>query len=70
MGHAAMKYMAEQKSGVIINIGSITGAEASCGDVAYATAKSGVMNGLTKCSGVGGAHPTGYGAAVFLPDRC
>lgn len=48
MGHAAMKYMAEQKSGVIINIGSITGAEASCGDVAYATAKSGVMNGLTK----------------------
>lgn len=46
--HAVMKQMAVQKSGVIINIGSITGEEGCSGNVAYATAKSGVMNGLTK----------------------
>lgn len=48
LAHAAMKYMAQQKSGVIINIGSITGAEGSTTDVAYSTAKSGAMNGLTQ----------------------
>lgn len=46
--HAAMKQMAEQNRGVIINIGSITGEEGCCSNVAYATAKSGVMHGLTK----------------------
>lgn len=66
MGHAAMKYMAEQKSGVIINIGSITGAEASCGDVAYATAKSGVMNGLTKSLALVGA-PYGVRCCCVSP---
>lgn len=66
MGHAAMKYMAEQKSGVIINIGSITGAEASCGDVAYATAKSGVMNGLTKSLALVGA-PYGIRCCCVSP---
>ena len=67
MGHAAMKYMAEQKSGVIINIGSITGAEASCGDVAYATAKSGVMNGLTKSLALVGAP---YGVRCCCVSVC
>jgi 3-oxoacyl-[acyl-carrier protein] reductase len=47
-GHAVMKQMREQKSGVIINIGSIVGQEGCAGDIAYATSKSGVMNGLTK----------------------
>ena len=46
--HAVMKQMAEQKSGVIINIGSITGEEGCDTNVAYSTAKSGAMNGLTK----------------------
>ena len=34
LSHAAMKYMAEQKSGVIINIGSVIGAEACRDDLA------------------------------------
>lgn len=66
MGHAAMKYMAEQRSGVIINIGSITGAEASSGDVAYATAKSGVMDGLTKSLALVGA-PYGVRCCCVSP---
>ena len=40
--------MREQKSGVIINIGSITGEEGCATNVAYSTSKSGAMNGLTK----------------------
>ena len=46
--HAVMKQMRAQKSGVIVNIGSITGEEGCALNVAYATSKSGVMNGLTK----------------------
>ena len=46
--HAVMKQMHEQKSGVIINIGSITGEEGCATNVAYSTSKSGAMNGLTK----------------------
>jgi 3-alpha-(or 20-beta)-hydroxysteroid dehydrogenase len=46
--HAVMKQMREQKSGVIINIGSITGEEGCAANVAYSTSKSGAMNGLTK----------------------
>ncbi len=46
--HAVMKYMAEQKSGLIINIGSITGEEGCQINVAYSTSKSAAMNGLTK----------------------
>ncbi|MBE6768148.1 MAG: SDR family oxidoreductase [Ruminococcaceae bacterium] len=47
-GHAVMKQMCAQESGIIVNIGSITGAEADGLGVEYATAKSGVMHGLTK----------------------
>lgn len=46
--HAVMKYMAKQRSGVIIHIGSITGEEGCETNVAYSTAKSAAMNGLTK----------------------
>ncbi len=45
--HAALKYMREQKSGVIINIGSITGEEGGS-PIAYSASKSGAMGGLTK----------------------
>lgn len=46
--HAVLKQMREQKSGVIINIGSITGEEGCSGNMAYASSKSAAMNGLTK----------------------
>ena len=46
--HAVMQVMREQKSGVIINLGSIVGEEGSGGSIGYAAAKSGAMNGLTK----------------------
>lgn len=45
--HAVMKVMRKQKSGLIVNIGSITGVEGDPGGMDYPTAKSGVMNGLT-----------------------
>lgn len=46
--HAVMKQMREQKSGLIVNIGSITGMEGDGRGTDYPTAKSGVMFGLTK----------------------
>lgn len=54
--HAVMKYMREQKSGVIINIGSVTGAEGCAKSVDYSAAKSGVMIGLTKSVALYGAQ--------------
>ena len=46
--HAVLNQMREQKSGLIINIGSITGAEGSSYGPDYATSKAGLMYGLTK----------------------
>lgn len=46
--HAVLKQMREQKSGLIINIGSITGAEGSNYGMDYSTSKAGLMYGLTK----------------------
>lgn len=46
--HSVMKQMRAQKSGIIINIGSITGMEGDGRGMDYPTAKSGVMFGLTK----------------------
>lgn len=46
--HAVLKQMREQKSGVIINLGSISGEEGSAKNVAYAASKSAAMNGMTK----------------------
>ena len=46
--HAVLKQMREQNSGLIINIGSITGAEGDGGGMDYPTAKAGLMYGLTK----------------------
>ena len=46
--HAATKVMREQKSGLIINIGSITGQEGDGYGMDYPTAKAGLMFGLTK----------------------
>jgi NAD(P)-dependent dehydrogenase (short-subunit alcohol dehydrogenase family) len=47
--HAALGYMRESKGGIIVNIGSITGAEGGDYGMDYPTAKAGVMYGLTKC---------------------
>ena len=46
--HAVLKQMREQESGLIINIGSITGAEGSDYGMDYAASKAGLMYGLTK----------------------
>lgn len=46
--HAVSKQMREQKSGLIINIGSITGQEGDGYGVDYPTSKAGLMFGLTK----------------------
>ncbi len=46
--HAVLGQMREQKSGLIINIGSITGAEGSSYGMDYSTSKAGLMYGLTK----------------------
>lgn len=55
MAHAVMHHMAQQGSGVIINFGSVTGEEGDPHSVEYSTAKSGVMNGLTKSVAIYGA---------------
>ena len=46
--HAALKQMRAQESGLIINIGSITGAEGDGYGMDYPTSKAGLMYGLTK----------------------
>lgn len=53
--HAVMKVMIKQKSGVIINIGSITGVEGCASEVAYSSSKSGAMYGLTRSVALAGA---------------
>lgn len=46
--HAVLKQMRNQSSGLIINIGSISGAEGDGQGMDYPTAKAGLMYGLTK----------------------
>ena len=46
--HAVLNQMRKQCSGLIINIGSITGAEGSSYGMEYPTAKAGLMYGFTK----------------------
>ena len=46
--HAVLKQMREQKCGLIINIGSITGMEGSDYGMDYPTSKAGLMFGLTQ----------------------
>lgn len=46
--HAVLKQMREQKSGLIINIGSISGADGNPYGMDYPTSKAGLMYGLTK----------------------
>ena len=46
--HAVLKQMREQNSGLIINIGSIMGAEGTAIGMDYSTSKAALMYGLTK----------------------
>lgn len=46
--HAVLSQMRNQKNGLILNVGSITGAEGDGAAMDYPTAKAGVMYGLTK----------------------
>ena len=46
--HAVLAQMRKQNGGLILNIGSITGAEGDGVGMDYATAKAGLMYGLTK----------------------
>ena len=46
--HAVLKQMREQKSGLILNLGSITGQEGDKYGMEYPTSKAGLMFGLTK----------------------
>ena len=46
--HAVLSQMREQQSGLIINLGSVTGAEGSSYGMDYSTSKAGLMYGLTK----------------------
>ena len=56
--HAVLAQMREQRSGLIINIGSITGVEGDGYGMDYPTSKSALMYGLTKSIAQFGA---GYG---------
>lgn len=54
--HAVMAQMAAQKGGVIINLGSVTGAEGCARNVAYSATKSALMNGVVKSLALAGAE--------------
>ena len=54
--HAVMRQMREQKSGVIINMGSVAGEEGAARGMAYPTSKAGIMYGLTKSLAIYGAQ--------------
>ena len=64
--HAVLKQMREQKSGLVINIGSITGEEGDGYGMDYPTAKAGLMFGLTKSIAQFGA-PYGIRAVCISP---
>ena len=64
--HAVLKQMREQKSGLIINIGSITGEEGDGYGMDYPTSKAGLMFGLTKSIAQFGA-PYGIRAVCISP---
>ena len=62
---AVLSSMIKQKSGVIINLGSVTGVEGSAGAVNYSAAKSGII-GLTKALALSGA-PHGVRCCCVSP---
>ncbi|MEE0927690.1 MAG: SDR family oxidoreductase [Acutalibacteraceae bacterium] len=65
-GHAVLGVMRDQKSGLIVNIGSITGSEGDGWSMAYPTSKAGIMFGLTKSQAQYGA-PHGVRSVCVSP---
>lgn len=63
--HAALGPMIDQKSGVMINVSSVTGIAGSAGAVDYSAAKSGII-GLTKSIALAGA-PHGVRCCSVAP---
>ena len=61
--HAVLAQMRKQGSGLIVNLGSITGAEGSEYGMDYSTSKAGLMYGLTKSL-------TQYGAKYGIRCVC
>ena len=59
--HEAMRQMRAQKSGSIVNFGSITGIEGDTSGTDYSISKSAIMNGLNKSLAQEGAR---YGVRV------
>lgn len=64
--HEAMRQMRAQKSGVIINFGSITGWEGDTSGMDYAIAKSAIMTGFNKSLAMEGA-PHGVRVNCIAP---
>jgi 3-oxoacyl-[acyl-carrier protein] reductase len=64
--HAALKQMREQRSGIIINIGSISGVEGDNVGIEYTMAKSGLMFGFTRSIAQFGA-PYGIRCVCISP---
>ena len=64
--HAVTKQMRTQRSGLIVNIGSITGAEGDYYGMDYPTSKAALMYGLTKSLAQYGA-PYGIRAVCVSP---
>jgi len=62
---AVLGEMIKRKSGVIVNLGSVTGVEGSAGAVCYSAAKSGII-GFTKALALCGA-PHGVRACCVSP---
>ncbi len=63
--HAVLGPMIKRKSGVIVNLGSVTGVEGSANNMCYSAAKSGII-GLTKSLALSGA-PHGIRACCVSP---
>lgn len=61
--HEVMRLMRDQKSGSIINLGSITGIEGDTSGIDYAISKSAIMNGMNKSLAK-------YGAAFGVRVNC
>lgn len=61
--HAVLSQMRRQEGGLIVNLGSITGAEGSDYGMDYSTSKAGLMYGLTKSL-------TQYGAKYGIRCVC
>jgi NAD(P)-dependent dehydrogenase (short-subunit alcohol dehydrogenase family) len=68
--HAAMKHMRRQNSGLIVNIGSITGAEGTSKGMDYAASKAALMYGLTKSlAQYGGQYGIPHDPVAGLQDH-